>query len=66
MTERAELTRPRTPSSLRNMLEVRVRRVAHSYTNVQRREALREIVLLCQSALQRIDAAEATERQADG
>jgi hypothetical protein len=49
------LNKRRSPSELRNLLEVRVRRQAHSYNTDARREALEEIRDLANAALAQID-----------
>jgi len=47
--------RPRSPSELRNLLEVRVRRQAQSYDVATRRAALVELRDLADAAIRRLD-----------
>lgn len=53
-----DVTRDRSPSELRQLLEVRVRRQADSYSPAVRRQALQELRDLADAALQQLDADE--------
>jgi hypothetical protein len=53
-------TKKRTPSQIRNLLEVRVRRIAASKGDDTVDEALREIILIAQDALDQRGARRST------
>ena len=53
-----DVTRPRSPSELRNLLEVRVRRQAQSYSAKVRRQALQELRDLADAAIAQMDEKE--------
>ena len=50
-----DLSKKRTPSNYRNLLEVRVRRLSSSKTKEQQVEALREISEISDAALSHLD-----------
>jgi hypothetical protein len=50
-----DVDRPRSPSELRDVLEVRVRRQAQTYSAEQRRQALVELRDLADAAVRRLD-----------